>query len=64
MDDIKVTITDNSAEVLAAFRNAILRGAETIGETAVTHAKDNIETQGAVNNGRLLNSITYSVQEE
>jgi hypothetical protein len=64
MDDIKVTITDNSKEVLDALQSAIQRGAEAIGEACVTHAKDNIETQKAVKTGRLLNSMTYFVKEE
>jgi flavin-binding protein dodecin len=64
MDDIKVTITDNSKEVLEALQNAIQRAAEAIGEAAVTHAKDNITEQGAVDTGRLRNSITYMVKEE
>lgn len=64
MDDITVHIEDHSAEVLEALRNAIERGAMAIGEKAVTYAKDNITAQGAVDTGRLRNSITYMVQEE
>lgn len=63
MDDITVHIDDHSQEVLEALRNAIERGAMAIGEKAVTYAKDNITAQGAVDTGRLRNSITYMVQE-
>lgn len=61
---ITVKIEDHSPEVLEAMQNAVLRGAMAIGETAVKHAKDNITAQGAVDTGRLRNSITYMVQEE
>lgn len=64
MENITVHIEDHSAEVLEALRNAIERGAMAIGEKAVTYAKDNITAQGAVDTGRLRNSITYMVQEE
>ena len=61
---ITVTIDDHSDEVLAALKNAVERGAMAIGEKAVTHAKDNITRQNAVDTGRLRNSITYAVKEE
>lgn len=64
MENITVHIEDHSAEVLEALRNAIERGAMAIGEKAVTYAKDNITAQGAVDTGRLRNSITYMVREE
>lgn len=64
MENITVHIDDHSPEVLEALRNAIERGAMAIGEKAVTYAKDNITAQGAVDTGRLRNSITYMVQEE
>ena len=64
MEAITVHIDDHSPEVLAALKNAVERGAMAIGEKAVTHAKDNITAQGAVDTGRLRNSITYMVQEE
>lgn len=64
MESIVVHIEDHSDEVLAALRNAVERAAMAIGETAVKHAKDNITAQGAVDTGRLRNSITYMVQEE
>lgn len=61
---IEVKVDDHSAEVLEAFRNAVLRGGMAIGEKAVTHTKDNIERKNIVDTGRLLNSITYMVKEE
>lgn len=64
METITVHIDDHSSEVLAAMRNAVERAAMAIGERAVAHAKDNITAQGAVDTGRLRNSITYMVQEE
>lgn len=64
MKPITVHIEDHSPEVLAALDNAIQRAAMAIGEKAVTYAKDNITAQGAVDTGRLRNSITYQVKEE
>lgn len=64
MQPITVHIEDHSPEVLAAFRNAVYRAAMAIGEKAATYAKDNITAQGAVDTGRLRNSITYQVKEE
>ena len=64
METITVHIEDNSQEVLDALRNAIERGAMAIGEKAVTHAKQNIEEQHAVDTGRLKNSITYMVKDD
>ncbi|NCE63724.1 hypothetical protein D1159_03805 [Pseudoflavonifractor sp. 524-17] len=64
MTKIIVHIDDHSQEALEALQNAIDRAAMAIGETAVKHAKDNITAQGAVDTGRLRNSITYMVQEK
>lgn len=64
MKSIEVHIEDNSQEVLDALKNAVERGAMAIGEKAVTHAKDNITRQEAVDTGRLRNSITYMIKEE
>lgn len=63
-NNITVHIEDNSPEVLAALDNAILRGAGAIGETAVAYAQQNITAQGAVDTGRLRNSLKYEVVEE
>ena len=64
MENIVIHLEDHSPEVLAAVQNAVERAAMAIGEKAVTYAKDNIERQGAVDTGRLRNSITYMVREE
>lgn len=64
MDRVTVRIDDHSQEVRAALHNAIQRWAMAVGEKAVTYAKDNLTDQGAVDTGRLRNSITYQVKEE
>lgn len=64
MKPITVHIEDNSQEVLSALDNAFKRAAMAIGEQAVTYAKDKLTEQGAVDTGRLRNSITYQVKEE
>lgn len=55
---------DNSAEILAALENAKERGLESVGETATGHAQDDLTRQGAVDTGRLRNSIGYDVDED
>lgn len=62
MRDITVHIEDHSPEIMAALRNAVERGLMAIGEKAETYAKDNIDAQGAVDTGRLRNSITYATE--
>lgn len=64
METVAVHIEDNSREVIEAMNNAIQRAAIAIGEQAATYAKDNLTEQGAVDTGRLRNSITYSVVDE
>lgn len=61
---ITVKVDDHSEEVLFALKNAIERGAMSIGETAVEHAKEKITEQKAVDTGNLRNSITYKVKNE
>lgn len=63
MENINVHIEDNSQEVLDALENAIHRWAMAVGEKGSTYAKDNLTDQGAVDTGRLRNSITYEVIE-
>lgn len=63
-NNITVHIEDHSREVLEALHNAIIRGAESIGETAVGYAQDNLDAQGAVDTGRLRNSVDYEVEED
>ena len=55
---------DNTEEVLNALEAAIKRGNEAIGMTAEGHAKKKITAAGAVDTGRLRNSITYALAGE
>ena len=55
---------DNTEEVLSALKAAIKRGNEAIGMTAEGHAKKKITSAGAVDTGRLRNSITYALAGE
>ena len=55
---------DNTEEVLSALEAAIKRGNEAIGMTAEGHAKKKITAAGAVDTGRLRNSITYALAGE
>ena len=55
---------DNTEEVLSALEAAIKRGNEAIGMTAEGHAKKKITVAGAVDTGRLRNSITYALAGE
>lgn len=53
---ISFTSNDNSAEILAAFEQQMMKGLKTVGEAAAGHAKENCP----VDTGRLRNSITYA----
>lgn len=55
---------DNTEEVLRAMKAAIRRGNEAIGLAAEGHAKKKITQDGAVDTGRLRNSITYALAGE
>jgi hypothetical protein len=55
---------DNTEKVLNALGAAIKRGNEAIGMTAEGHAKKKITSAGAVDTGRLRNSITYALAGE
>ena len=55
---------DNTEEVLKAMEAAIRRGNEAIGLAAEGHAKKKITQAGAVDTGRLRNSITYAMAGE
>lgn len=55
-----VIFEDNSAEVLVAMKNALVRGFEAIGMKAETYTKDNTP----VRTGRLRNSMTHAVDED
>jgi hypothetical protein len=52
---------DNTNKILALFESAKTRGLEAIGMTAEGHAKKKITEAGAVDTGRLRNSITYAL---
>lgn len=54
---VKIELTDNSDEVLAAFENAIDRALDAIGETAVGYAQDVITEAGRVDTGRMRREI-------
>ena len=55
-----VQLTDNSAEILAAMREQVIRGLESIGHEAEGYAKDDCP----VDTGRLRNSIAHKVIED
>ena len=55
---------DNTNKILALFESAKTRGLEAIGMTAEGHAKKKITAAGAVDTGRLRNSITYALAGE
>lgn len=57
--DIKITV-DNSAEVIEAKNEAIMRALEAIGLQAEGYAK----LKAPVDTGRLRNSITHSLAPE
>ena len=59
-----VTFRDNTDEVISLFKKAKHRGLEAIGLRAETHAKKKITSAGAVDTGRLRNSITYALAGE
>ena len=54
------TYKDNSAEVLAALKNAKKRGLEAVGLTAEGYAKKDTP----VDTGRLRNSIAHAVESD
>lgn len=53
---------DNTDEVLDALEEAIIRGLDTIGMTAETHAKE--DPNMPVDTGYARNSITYALSGE
>lgn len=57
---MSVEIQDNTPEVLAEIKNAILRALESIGLKAEKYAKQ----ECPVDTGNLRNSITHVVQEK
>ena len=57
---MKVTLKDNSDEVLEAFKKQVADGLLAIGETAEGYAKENCP----VDTGRLRGSISNKVQSD
>ena len=55
---------DNTDKILELFQGAKRRGLEAIGLAAEGHAKKKITAEGAVDTGRLRNSITYALAGE
>ena len=55
---------DNTNKILELLQGAKRRGFEAIGLAAEGHAKKKITAEGAVDTGRLRNSITYALAGE
>lgn len=80
MDDFEIKITDNSGEVMRAFKNQLQIALEAVGTQAESHAKQivsdtlvyghvNLKAVGEKDNsrvdiGRLRNSIAHTVVKE
>ena len=60
----EIKIKDNTKKILHELKEAIPLALSAIGARAETHAKNIITKAGAVDTGRLRNSITYAVQGE
>lgn len=61
---ITVEFDDNSPEILKALENAVERGLEAIGTTAVRYAQQSLTQQKAVDTGNLRENIEYQVEGE
>ena len=59
-----VIFEDNSGQAKSAFKAAALRGLEAIGLSAEGHAKQALTDQGAVDTGRLRNSVSHATEAE
>lgn len=57
----KITVRDNSKEVVSLFKKAVHNGLTAVGMTAEKHAKKAITEQKAVDTGLLRNSVTYAI---
>lgn len=80
MADFEVKMTDNSGEVLEAFKNQLAVALEAVGTQAESHAKQVIsdslvygntdltkygeKDNSRVDTGRLRNSVSHTVQQE
>ena len=60
-NEMKVTLDDHSAEVLAALESACQRALETCGLVAEGYAKKLVNSPGKFGTGALRNSITHTV---
>ncbi len=58
---MEVRVTDNSQEVLSQFDRATIKALTEIGLMAEGYAKEAITSAGAVDTGRLRNSITFAI---
>lgn len=61
MPDIEVSLTSDLPKVLEATQEAIHTALEAVGVQAEAHAVAEITAVGAVDTGRLRNSITHAV---
>lgn len=61
MADIEVTLTDNSEAIKNATQEALEAGFMSIGMEAETFAKQELTHSGAVDTGRLRNSVTFAL---
>lgn len=59
---VNVTFQDNSGLYKNAAKEAIERALEAVGTQAESHAKRNLTESGAVDTGRLRNSVTHEVR--
>ena len=57
---IDINVTDNTGEVLSAFKQQVLAGLTAVGLSAEGHAKENCP----VDTGRLRNSIAFAVHDD
>lgn len=55
---------DHSDEVKAALDDAIKAALEAVGNTAVSHAKNNLTAAGRVDHGNLRGSISHAVDPD
>ncbi len=63
-NNISVNITDNSDEVRRTFSEALEKALMEMGIEAEAHAKEIITAKGAIDTGRLRNSITWAIAGE
>jgi len=64
MADFEFTLKSNKDLIMNATAEAIQTALKAIGTQAVAHAVAEITAQGAVDTGRLRNSITQAVEDQ